>query len=300
MTRLLAVAMLLVGMLFATATPAAARTASVTPHVLIVMLENKGYKNTLGTCSADPYLCSLASTYASETNWWGTRHPSLPNYIAITTGGTQGCTSDTCFKTLTVPSIGGQLTSAGIPWTAYMESMPSACYTKQWSGGSGSSALYGEKHDPFVIEGDVLNNACAQHVLPYPGAASMVSTLDGSNAPDFVWVTPNQQDDMHSGSVTKGDAWLKANLAGVLISQWFTAFPSTVVVTMDEGSGKGDCCGDAGGQIIEVVVSNNARGVKNVSTPGDHYSTLRALEEAFGLPLLGAASKASDIGTLFG
>jgi hypothetical protein len=292
---LLALAVVLASV--ATFTPA---HAAATPHVMIVVLENKGYKATLGTCSADPYYCSLAKAYASETDWWGTRHPSLPNYIAITTGGTQGCGSDTCFKTLTVPSIGGQLTAAGIPWIAYMESMPTPCYLKQWASGTGSSALYGEKHDPFVIEGDVLKNGCASHVLPYPGASSMLSTLNGSTPPAFVWITPNQQDDMHTGSVTKGDAWLKANLAGVLTSSWFTSAPSTLVITEDEGTGKGDCCGDAGGQVPTVIISSNASGVGNTATPGDHYSMLRAIETVFGLPLLGAASKASDISGLFG
>jgi acid phosphatase len=276
------------------------RSVGTEPHVLIVMEENRGYSATLGTCSADPYLCSLAASYASETDWWGVRHPSEPNYIAVTTGGTQGCSSDTCFKTLTVPSIGGQLTAAGVPWTAYMESMPSPCYTKQWYGGVDAGALYGEKHDPFVVEGDVLKNGCATHVLPYPGASSLVSKLDASGAPDFVWITPNQQDDMHTGSVQKGDAWLKANLAPVLTSSWFTNFPSTIVVTEDEGTGKGDCCGDVGGQIPMVIISNNAQGSGNLATAGDHYSTLRALEEVFGLSTLGSATKASNIVGLFG
>jgi phosphatidylinositol-3-phosphatase len=100
---------------------------------MIVVEENKGYAATLGACANDPYLCWLASHYTSVTDWYGVTHPSEPNYLAQTTGGTQGCTSDTCFKTLTVPSLGGQLTGAGIPWTAYMESMPSACFTGQWA-----------------------------------------------------------------------------------------------------------------------------------------------------------------------
>src|SRR5579859_3553053 len=287
-----------VGFGFGQAVRPSAASASP-PHVMVILEENKGYQATLGTCSADPYLCGLASQYASVVGWTGVSHPSEPNYLAATTGGTQGCTSDTCFKTLTVPSIGGQLSAAGIPWTAYMESMPTPCYLKQWApaGTSGTAALYGEKHDPFVVEGDVLNNACATHVLPYPGAASMVSTLDAASAPAFVWITPNQQDDMHSNTVQAGDAWLKANLAPVLTSPWFTNFDSTVIVTMDEHSG--DSTG-GGGAIPEVVISNNAKGKGNVSVKGNHYGTLRSIEEAFGLSLLGNASSGTDLSTLFG
>jgi hypothetical protein len=76
-------------------------TVSTTPspaHVLVIMEENRGYAQTLGACSAnpppDPYLCSLASSYATDTAWYGVTHPSAPNYVAIDSGSTQGITSD--------------------------------------------------------------------------------------------------------------------------------------------------------------------------------------------------------------
>ncbi len=274
-------------------------TASTSPHVMVIMEENRGYASI--TAAAAPYLESLATTYASGNNWWGVAHPSEPNYLAITTGGTQGCSSDSCFKTLTVPSVGGQLTAAGIPWVAYMESMPSPCYTKPWFDGTGSAALYGEKHDPFVVVSDVLDNNCKAHVLPYPGATAFATALTSSGAPDFVWITPNQQDDMHTGSVTKGDTWAKANIAPIIASSWFTGFNSTIVFTMDEGQGKTGCCGGAaGGQVIEIIVSNNAKGVGTFSTAGDDYGTLLTIETAFGLAPLGSAKSASSLTRFFG
>jgi hypothetical protein len=245
---------------------------------MVVMLENKGYAATLGTCSADPYYCSLASTYASYTNWHGIGHPSLPNYLAFASGGTQGCTSDSCPGGYTVASLGGQLSHAGIPWAAYMESMPSACYA------GGSSGTYAKKHNPFVYFNDVTGNGCASHDVPYPGATGMVSALDGSSAPSFVFITPNLLNDMHDGSVQQGDAWLQANVAPVLTSSWFTKFNSTVIVTMDEG--------DAGStnQIPLVVISSHARGQGAIATSGNHYGTLGAIEGTFGLANLGGAS----------
>lgn len=262
------------------------------------MEENKGYAATLGSCANDPYLCSLASQYTSFVGWVGVSHPSEPNYLAAVSGSTQGCTSDTCFTPYTAPELGGQLSAAGIPWAAFMESMPSACYTGQWAptGTSGSNALYAEKHNPFVVFKDVLDNNCSSHVLPYPGSNGLVSALNGPSAPDFVWITPNQQDDMHSSTVTAGDNWLKANLAPVLSSPWFTNGNATVVVTMDEHEGdNAGCCSDAaGGQIPEVVISSAGAGEGNVSLTGSHYGTLRAIEQAYGLPLLGLAGNAAN------
>ena len=259
--------------------------ASAAPHVMVVMLENKGYAATLGTCSADPYYCGLGAQYASVTGWTGVSHPSLPNYLAVTTGSTQGCTVDTCKGNYT-PSLGGQLNTAGIPWVAWAESMPTACDT-------GNALPYVRHHNPFTYESD---SACSTHDVTYPGASGAVAALDGSNAPDFVWVTPNDTDNMHTGTVQQGDAWLKANIAPVLNSSWFTGGNATVIITMDEG--------DAGttNAIPSVVISSNARGQGNVAIAGSLYGTLRSIEKAYGLPLLGAAGQSSsgDLSPLFG
>ncbi|MFZ0181342.1 MAG: alkaline phosphatase family protein [Candidatus Dormiibacterota bacterium] len=261
-------------------------TAPATRHVMLIMEENKGYAATLGSCGSDPYLCSLASQYASYTNWSGVGHPSLPNYLAFDSGSTQGCTTDSCPGPYAAADLGGELSKAGIPWTAYMESMPSACSTVDSSNG-----LYVKKHDPFIFFNDVLNSNCANNVVPYPGSAGLISDLNAAAAPQFVWVTPNLNDDMHDGTVTQGDAWLQANLAPVLSSSWFTNFDSTVIVTMDENDAQSS---PAGGQVPLVVISRDAAGQGAISAPGNHYGTLRAIEEAFGLPYLGASADPSN------
>lgn len=271
-----------------TPTPTPTATPTPTPqttHVMVIVEENKGYQATLGSCGSDPYLCSLASQYATYTNWNAVSHPSLPNYLALTAGSTFGCVSDACAGGYNATSLGGQLNSAGIPWTAYMESMPSPCDT------AGSAGLYVRKHDPFVFFSDVRNNSCTGNVVPYPGVSGLLSDLNGPGASQFVWITPNLNDDMHSGSVSQGDAWLQANLAPVLSSPWFTQFASTVIVTMDENDAQS---GPGGGQVPMVVISNNALGQGAIATPGNLYGTLRAIEEAFGLGYLGAAADPSN------
>jgi phosphatidylinositol-3-phosphatase len=253
---------------------------------MVIMEENKGYGATLGSCGSDPYWCSLASQYASYTNWYGIGHPSLPNYLAFDSGGTQGCRSDACPGGYGVTDLGGQLSAAGIPWAAYMESMPSACDT------GGSSGAYKRAHNPFVYFNDVVNSStCASNVLPYPGSAGLVSSLDGAGAPQFVWITPNLNNDMHDGSVAQGDAWLSSNLAPVLTSSWFLNYDSTVIVTMDENDAQSS---PGGGQVPMVVISSTARGQGAISTSGNLYGTLRAIEETFGLGYLGAAASASN------
>ena len=254
------------------------------------MLENKGYGATLGSCSADPYLCSLASRYATATAWYAVSHPSLPNYLAVTSGSTQGCSSDGCPTGIGARDLGGQLTAAGIPWVAYMESMPAPCDSIAASG------PYTRVHNPFVYYTD---NASHCHDVPYPGSGSLVASLDGATPPDFVWISPDLNDDMHDGSVQQGDAWLKGNLAPVLASSWFTGGNATVIVTMDENDRQS---GAAGGQVPFVVISNRAMGVGAVTTTGNLYGTLRSIEEVYGITPLGGAQSPSngDIVRYFG
>jgi acid phosphatase len=260
---------------------------------MVIVEENRGYAATLGSCFADPYLCSLASSYASLTSWYAIAHPSAPNYLALESGSAQSISSDCTpdgggcgpFQSL---DLGGQLSSAGIPWLAYMESMPSPC---DRVGGSGD---YAEKHNPFMYFSAERGSGCAAHVVPYPGAGSMSATLDSTAPPDFVWITPNLANDMHDGSVAQGDAWLHANLPAVLSSAWF-ADHGTVIITMDENdaSPSGSCCGNAaGGRVPMIVISANAHGRGAIAVQGDHYATLRTIEAAFGLRLRGNAASA--------
>ncbi len=269
---------------------------------MVIVEENRGYAETLGSCGADPYLCSLAAGYASLTSWYGITHPSAPNYLALDSGGTHGVSSDCTpdgggcgpFQAL---DLGAELSTAGIPWVAYMEGMPSPCDRVGSAGG------YAEKHDPCLYFSANRGAGCARHVVPYPGAQGMSAVLGSIVPPDFVWITPNLADDMHDGSVAQGDAWLHANLPAVLASPWF-ADRGTVIITMDENDAapSGSCCGNAnGGRVPMIVVSVAARGRGALTTPGDHYSTLRTIEAAFGLRLLGnAASAEAAFGALIG
>jgi hypothetical protein len=95
---------------------------------------------------------------------------------------------------------------------------------------------------------------------------------------------------MHDGTVQQGDAWLRSNLAPILANSWFVDFKSTVIVTMDEG--------DAGStnQIPTVVISRVSHGQGAVTTSIDHYAVLGAIEEVFGLFLLGGAQRYDNVG----
>ena len=146
------------------------QAASGAPHILVVIEENHAYGSIIGS-SAAPYINSLANSNQLATASYGTRHPSLPNYLALTSGSTHGVTDDcTGCGPFAGPDLGGELNAAGIPWAAYMETMPSACSTVATSG------AYAKKHNPFVYYSDVLGSACASHVVPMPSSLRATST----------------------------------------------------------------------------------------------------------------------------
>ncbi|MDR3649080.1 MAG: hypothetical protein P4L20_08320, partial [Acidimicrobiales bacterium] len=62
---------------------------SSAPHVMVVMMENEGSGQIIGN-PAVPFINSLASTYGSATESYAIAHPSLPNYLDIVSGSTQG------------------------------------------------------------------------------------------------------------------------------------------------------------------------------------------------------------------
>jgi len=58
-------------------------------HVIWIWMENKPYDAIIGSSSA-PFETELAAACGLAMNYYGVTHPSLPNYIAATSGSTQG------------------------------------------------------------------------------------------------------------------------------------------------------------------------------------------------------------------
>ena len=97
-------------------------------HVIWIWMENKPYDAVIGSPSA-PYENQLAAACGLATNYHAIAHPSLPNYIAATSGDTQGIADDDppSSHPLGVASIFSQVKDAGKTWREYAESAPGPC-----------------------------------------------------------------------------------------------------------------------------------------------------------------------------
>jgi phospholipase C len=58
-------------------------------HVFIIMMENTGFDSLMGNPNA-PFTNAAAANYGLASNYFGVTHPSQPNYIAATSGATNG------------------------------------------------------------------------------------------------------------------------------------------------------------------------------------------------------------------
>ncbi|MGA8297525.1 MAG: alkaline phosphatase family protein [Acidimicrobiales bacterium] len=266
-------------------------------HVFVVVMENLGYQSTLGT----PGFAALARRYALATNYYSVAHPSLPNYLALTSGSTWGITSDCVECYVNEPNLAEQLHEAHVSFAAYMEGAPRRCFLADYGGND-----YASKHDPFRYYDDVrASRALCDAIEPEDELPRLLSGPEKS-VPRFVWVTPNLCHDGHDCAPSTAAAWLDRFVNEVTKSSAWRD-NGVVFVTWDESEGSDStvaptnrvvaCCG--GGQVATFVIAPKLRPDLRVNVAYSHYSLLATIEDAFRLPLLQNARRATPLSAFF-
>ncbi len=246
----------------------AASPSAQRPHVFVIVLENRSIDEVLGMS----YVAQLASTYGLATNYHGVSHPSLPNYLALTSGSTWGITDDG-YHDLPAGGLGAQLTAAGIDWRAYMEGMNNGCFN--------SGYPYALKHNPFAYYG----GTCPPQVVPFRQFASDMA----GDVPNFVWITPDLCHDGHDCSNATVNGWL-AQTVPVILGTKAWQEGGVLFITYDEGE-------DSGNSVLTLVIHPRPI-LHRSSQPYNHYSLLATIEDGLGVPRLGAAARATPMGGL--
>lgn len=243
-------------------------------HVVIVVEENRG--NILGN-SAAPFMNALATHGANMTQSFAETHPSEPNYLALFAGTTLGVTRDSCpVNGGNTPNLGSELLSAGYTFAGYAEDLPAA------GSPACSAGKYARKHVPWTN----FANVPPANSLPF----SAFPMGDYANLPTVSFVIPNNDDNMHDGSIAQADAWLSRNMSGY--ANWAVANNSLLIVTWDEDDDS------SRNQIATMIYGAHVQ-------PGtypeqiNHYSVLSTLEQMYGLPKTGNAANAAPIATIW-
>lgn len=255
---------------------------------MLVVLENREYEAVVDRPEAS-YLGELGARYGLATNVFARTHPSLPNYLELLAGTTFGITSDCTSCSVEGDTLVDQLQRAGVRWAAFMEGMPSACFT------GASAGRYAKKHNPFAyVRHLAADRAACGNVQPHE---QMAAALSASDPPAFVWVTPDLCHDGHDCPLETVDAWLRSEVAAVQATAWYRE-GGTIVVTWDEGTSEGGCCGPShGGHIATYVVAEGVTPGGRLATPVTQAGILGTVEDVYGVPRLGEAA-GPDSGSL--
>jgi hypothetical protein len=253
--------------------------------VVVIVMENHNLCDILKSCGGTAtYMSNLAGAWGlAQEDHYCNINPSLPNYLCLTGGSDFGCSgydgdpqSNACTNAAwAAPNIVDRLVTAGYTWKAYMEDMPSNCY-------GSDSGNYAVRHNPFVYYSDIANNAtrCSRVVPAGSSDSALINDLGStSTASNFMWLTPNKCNDIHSCPIDTGDAYLADLVQRILGSPIFTTYRAALYITFDEGYGQ---------PVYTVWAGRVVNPTYTSSVAYDHFSFLATIESNWNLPNLTA------------
>jgi hypothetical protein len=277
-------------------------------HVIVVVMEEQSLSAIQGSSSA-PYINSLIASYALATDYTAPDHPSLPNYLELTSGGAQGVQCDcapggtpTCSLTTSACNLlvgncncpqsathlGDELDTAGLGWREYAEGMGSPCNIAGADGG----ASFTPTHVPFLYYDDVYTTPgrCTQRVRDYGDFAADLA----SGAYAFAMVSPDTCHDMQTlcsgNEVLQGDDWLSTNVPPVLATSGFGSGGHDALFIVWEEAGT-----DIGTPPAPFIVVSPLARATTTSAAYDHASLLATIEDGLGVPRLGGSAGVAPI-----
>src|SRR5467141_545465 len=288
-------------------------SGSLFDHVVIIMMENQGIFDICRdspppclTSGPAPYMAGLANGYGIGSRYLSLINTSQPNYIALIGGSTLGCTSSGC-PTITAPNLVDRFEAAGLSWKGYFENqnVASGC-------DSSSHEPYEPIHNPFISFQDISSNTarCNQLVLANPSTCGvtdcvLINDLNSGSAPNFMWLTPNDCNDMRgasgicSASITTGDNYLKSLVPNLLNSNTFKAGRSALFITFDEGDGYCPLNGSSESCVYSVWAGSAARTGFGSTNLYNHYSFPKTIETNWNLASLSTGDGSATAMTEF-
>jgi hypothetical protein len=257
-------------------------------HVFVVNIENKGFNTTWGRHSKAPYMAhTLRAKGVLLTQYYGTAHHSLGNYLAQISG--QGpdlaiqndcpvfsrfketravakpgqVVGNGCVYPKKVGTLPRQLTAAGLGWRGYMQDMSRPCQhpnlgaRDRWQKATRQSQ-YATRHNPFVYFRSIISRPsyCKAHVKSLSALARDLRKT--STTRSLSYITPDLCHDAHDkhcadggpGGLRAANAWFKTWIPRILRSPAFRA-NGLLVITADESEGVREdsrgCCGEGAG-----------------------------------------------------
>ena len=277
-------------------------------HVWVIMMENTGYSSLIGNANA-PWINQATATFGFARNSYGVTHPSQANYVAITSGSTQGVPNDNDV-TINATNIVDQIESHGKTWTDYQQAL-SLCATKL--DHACGNQLYERKHNPFVSYTDVQSSPA--RMARVVDLSQLDADLASGHVADYNFIAPDQCHDMHGRGaaatdpcsfsneqslIATGDAFLSGLVDKITSSSSWNG-NSVIFITWDEsdypfGDVSGCCTAvPGGGHVVTLTISHSAHEARVSDTPYNHYSILATIQDGWKLGCLGATCDRANV-----
>ena len=259
-----------------------ANNVSAMQRFFVIVFENTDFNVTF----ADPYFKQLAEQGQLFTNYHGVIHPSQPNYIAMIAGDTFNKTTDNDVDISGKETVVDLLERANRTWVAYQQDYPKdqGCFTNTSFGGE---SAYVRKHNPFISFAEIRNSP--ERCSRIFNADQLLVDIEHRNVSDYVFYTPNLQNDAHDTNITFASMWLKSFLEPILVNQYF--INTTFLITFDENYvfwlDDDNYIETKNNTIYSVLLGAGVRKGIVDDLYYNHYSQLAFIEHEWGLGSLG-------------
>ncbi|KAL3899391.1 MAG: hypothetical protein SGCHY_002083 [Lobulomycetales sp.] len=171
-------------------------------RIVVATFENKHYNQVRNTSKN---FVEMEERGVLLTNFYGTTHPSLPNYLAQV-GGSHFDVKDDEAHDIDAETVFDRLEDAGLDWLSVQENYPTdytGCMTGSFydeklnPDGMGELGYYARKHNPPMSFISVSQNEtrCQEHVISEIMFDRMLES--GKPLPEMIYYTPNMLNDCH-------------------------------------------------------------------------------------------------------
>jgi hypothetical protein len=286
--------------------PCGASAQSPVPitKVLVMILENTDFGAVIGSPAA-PNINGLARACGLATNYHGIQFPSLPNYLAMTSGQVpayiagDGSTGRDCLPhgacTSADPSIFSQIDGRplNLSWRTYAESMPQPCFP-------GNQGLYVARHNSAVYYTGI-RASCQTNDVPMgtPVGGALADDLAAGTLPSYGVLVPNLCNDGHDACngqdrISEEDQTVATWLPTIMSSADYRSGHLLIVITADTSRAAAN-----GNQVATILINPDIPPGTQSAARYDHYALLRLTDQLLGLAPLANAAHAADIAAAF-
>lgn len=233
--------------------------------LLVFVVENHSLDQMRGQM---PRMVALAQRYGYATDFHAITHPSLPNYVVMTSGSQHGVNNDDPPSRwrLAGHSIFGRALASGHTAGAYADSMPGNCHTE-------NAGPYYVRHNPWTY----FTSERAQCRRGDRSIGALAGDVAAGRLPNAGFVAPDACHDAHNCALSTADNWIADKVAMVMSGPDWRSGRLAIVVTADEDD-------THSGNVVLTVVLHPSQHHHVVTTRLDHYSLYGLYEDVLGLP----------------